>query len=242
MKSEIFSPEFIPIYMEEYVKHKLSPIEWLVYGFIRFYTKRGMDFYYTSEQLSEIVSASKWTVDNAILGIKKKWLICVENTSYWTHSVRKIILSASLNNEPPTSSNDGFHLIKRWDKKEWDKKEDNINIITIFENFWEIYPRKIWKPKALLSFKKIKDQEKVIEGTKKWSEHWKESGTEMQYIPHPTTFLNQERYNDEVQEIHRAPKNEYERELDEIKKQPGYESYEDRQKRMEEHRRKIRGY
>ena len=69
-----------------------------------------------------------------------------------------------------------------------------------FESFWEIYPRKINKKKAEEKFLKIcKDEEtfnKIIDAVKVQTktEQWKD----VQYIPHPTTWLNGERWNDEV--------------------------------------------
>ena len=68
-----------------------------------------------------------------------------------------------------------------------------------FESFWEIYPRKINKKKAEEKFLKIcKDEEtfnKIINAVKvqKKTEQWKN----IQYIPHPTTWLNGERWKNE---------------------------------------------
>ena len=37
MQENIFTPEFIPYYIKEIQEHKLTPTEWLLYWFIRFY-------------------------------------------------------------------------------------------------------------------------------------------------------------------------------------------------------------
>lgn len=69
-----------------------------------------------------------------------------------------------------------------------------------FELFWKIYPRKINKKKAEEKFLKVcKNEEtfnKIIEAVKLQTKtaQWKD----VQYIPHPTTWLNGERWNDEV--------------------------------------------
>ena len=66
-----------------------------------------------------------------------------------------------------------------------------------------MYPRKVGRPAAAKAFKaKLKGMStlgmsKLDLGTRAWARHWRESGTETQFIPHPSTFLNQERYNDE---------------------------------------------
>jgi hypothetical protein len=72
-----------------------------------------------------------------------------------------------------------------------------------FEEFWKIYPLKIGKQAALRAFKKIKPTADLhskilsaIEKAKK-SDRWqRENG---QFIPHPTTWLNQGRWDDEIE-------------------------------------------
>lgn len=64
-----------------------------------------------------------------------------------------------------------------------------------FEAFWKAYPKKVAKKKAYQAFKKIKTPVSVlveaVEKQKK-SEQWmRDHG---QYIPFPTTWLNQERW------------------------------------------------
>ena len=64
-----------------------------------------------------------------------------------------------------------------------------------FESFWKVYPKKVAKKEAFKAFKKIKTPVSVlieaVEKQKK-SEQWmRDHG---QYIPYPTTWLNQERW------------------------------------------------
>ncbi len=69
-----------------------------------------------------------------------------------------------------------------------------------FETFWQAYPRKVGKLKAYQSFKKaikLTTLEKILTAleAQKQSEQWrKENGA---FIPHPTTWLNQGRWEDE---------------------------------------------
>ena len=87
------------------------------------------------------------------------------------------------------------------------KKNNNKNNNKENTNFlvwYELYPRKTAKPKALARFEIIiKDHslEDIIEGTKKWCDYWKNSHTEKQFIPYPATFLNQEQFNDEPDKL-----------------------------------------
>lgn len=65
----------------------------------------------------------------------------------------------------------------------------------MFFRFWENYPRKTDKKKARLAFNKLSqpDKELAIADCKT-----RYINTEKQYIPHATTYLNGERFNDEV--------------------------------------------
>lgn len=76
-------------------------------------------------------------------------------------------------------------------------KEEEEN----FEKFWKEYPKKIAKKEAEKAFYKKRpiDLTTLMDGLAKWkkSEQWtKDKG---RFIPHPTTWLNQERWNDEVE-------------------------------------------
>ena len=76
-------------------------------------------------------------------------------------------------------------------------KEDTKEIYDqIFEKFWKIYPRKVAKKQAAKIFKKIqeKDHKNLLKGVVLFSEEKK--NTDIQYIPHPSTWLNQERWMD----------------------------------------------
>lgn len=67
--------------------------------------------------------------------------------------------------------------------------------------FWDAYPRKVSKLKAMQIWKKIKPTEdtaqSIMEGLEraKRSSQWIKDGG--QFVPHPATWLNQERWNDE---------------------------------------------
>ena len=78
-------------------------------------------------------------------------------------------------------------------------KSKNIN--TEFDEFWNLYPKKVGKKYALNEWLKIKDPIETLSKIKSalfWqtkSFDWtKENG---QYIPHPSTYLNQGRWMDE---------------------------------------------
>lgn len=71
-----------------------------------------------------------------------------------------------------------------------------------FSEFWNEYPRKVGKPKAFEKWCIINPSQelktKILASVKEHakSPQWQKDGG--QYIPHPTTWLNQERWNDET--------------------------------------------
>lgn len=86
----------------------------------------------------------------------------------------------------------------------------NASTGKMFEEFWSEYPRKVSRKAALRAFRtavgdgRLCDSRRealfrdVMRGLRahKRSSQWNRDGG--QYIPHPSTWLNQERWNDEV--------------------------------------------
>lgn len=74
--SHIFTPEFIPFYPKVKSDYNLSDTATLLYGFIRFYLANSSKrFYFTNEQLSEMLVVSEKTVSLAIKDLNEKSLI-----------------------------------------------------------------------------------------------------------------------------------------------------------------------
>ncbi len=83
-----------------------------------------------------------------------------------------------------------------------DKNKDNM-LNQWFEQFWNEYPKKVGKKKTKEKFLRLsldeKKFKKIMEAlrTQKESPQWKRD--KGQYIPHPTTWLHGERWEDEVE-------------------------------------------
>ena len=75
-----------------------------------------------------------------------------------------------------------------------DKKET-------FKQFWKLYPRKIAKLVAERSWKRLpkKDINAIFKVLHEHLIRWKYK--EIQYIPHASTWLNQRRWEDELEPI-----------------------------------------
>lgn len=77
-----------------------------------------------------------------------------------------------------------------------------------FAEWWTEYPRKVGKPKAISAYKtavarKHVDPADLLAGLRRWAAYWR-AKNEPEFIPHPTTWLNQERYNDEPPPLPKA--------------------------------------
>lgn len=78
-----------------------------------------------------------------------------------------------------------------------------------FDEFWTIAPRKRGKGAARKAYAKaltLATEDEIIAGARRWR---KESiGKDPSYICHPATWLNQERWEDEADEVVRPDENE----------------------------------
>ena len=81
-----------------------------------------------------------------------------------------------------------------------DKNTDNR-----FERFWSVYPRHVSKTEAKRKFEKLNPDEELLETmiraveVQKKSDQWtRDNG---QYIPHPSTWIHQRRWEDDVKPI-----------------------------------------
>jgi hypothetical protein len=75
-----------------------------------------------------------------------------------------------------------------------------------FLDFWRAYPRRVGKRAALRAWCKLKEPEKeaVLNAVPEHVKHWNSEGIEMQFIPHPATWLNQGRWEDELESGHKV--------------------------------------
>jgi hypothetical protein len=69
-----------------------------------------------------------------------------------------------------------------------------------FENFWSQYPKKVGKLTAKRSWEKLSldNQQKALEAIVEHRKYWAAKGTDWEFIPHASTWLNQERFEDEL--------------------------------------------
>ena len=103
-------------------------------------------------------------------------------------SAKQIVASAKQNEA------DKIRLDKIRGEEIEDKKEKK-NTCVAFGQFWELYPRKTSKQLASKAFAKLSDenQQKAISNIARLY-----ANTEVQFIPHAATYLNQARWEDQT--------------------------------------------
>ena len=70
----------------------------------------------------------------------------------------------------------------------------------MFNEFWSLYPRKIAKSVARKAWDRLTEQQQ-LDACKAIDDHlmyWKVKEIELEFIPHASTWLNQERWEDEI--------------------------------------------
>lgn len=75
---------------------------------------------------------------------------------------------------------------------------DDLSWVDLFESwFWTVYPRKVGKPAALRAWKAVRPQsQQTIDAMAAGLKLWRATWTEPQFTPHPSTWLNQRRWED----------------------------------------------
>jgi hypothetical protein len=72
-----------------------------------------------------------------------------------------------------------------------------------FDEFWEIYPRKVGKPQAQKAFKKALEEislEEILRCTKEYQQQRR--GEDLKFTKHPATFLNSKPWLDEPAKVY----------------------------------------
>lgn len=78
----------------------------------------------------------------------------------------------------------------------------SVNITDPFEVLWSVYPRRIGKGAARTAFAKAKRHTnplEIIDAAHRYASFCQEQGKEKRFIPHLSTWLNQERWEDDLE-------------------------------------------
>lgn len=98
--SHVFSPKFIPLY-PQLLKEGLTLTEALIFGFIDFYKSTSSNrFYFTNEQISQIVSCSPDTVSRCIIKLESGGYIKTSKKVRAGGGLIRFVTDISYNIEP----------------------------------------------------------------------------------------------------------------------------------------------
>ena len=114
-------------------------------------------------------------------GMKKRW----RKTQNIDNTVKEVLITK--NNSSSSTSSSIAH---------------SSDIYTSsFNEFWEIYPRKVGKKKAMEVWKKIKPDDELLTRILESLEKQKQTPQwdNKQFIPHPATWLKQNRWDDIIE-------------------------------------------
>lgn len=77
---------------------------------------------------------------------------------------------------------------------------ENLQIMDKFNLLWSNFPRKVNKRMAEKAFNKLNpmEQAQALEAMPNHLAYWKTQDTQLAYIPHLATWLNQYRFEDEI--------------------------------------------
>lgn len=197
--------------------NELKPNEKLLYGEISALTNRNGECWASNDYFAKLYDKSKDTVSDWISMLNKKGYINVELIrSETTKAIEKRIIRINplLANIDlvPVKSPRGYRqknlegIGKKTEENNTSINNTSINIKEInkerFELFWKEYPRKVNKFKTEEWFNKnsLTDEQfdLIITKLKKYKDttDWKKDNGK--YIPYPTTWLNQKRWEDDV--------------------------------------------
>lgn len=160
------------------------------------------EFYFTQKEIEDATWINDRTQKRYIVELQKMWLISVQKKwipakNYYTindEEVYKIIMcetsedkmSPQAQTECPDYSNNK------------ETKKDSINSSEKFEEFWNSYPKKVKKKDAEKKFNNLSKtkQQLAIDALEKFKQT---DQRKRGYIPDPTTYINQERREDEIE-------------------------------------------
>lgn len=200
-------PDFIIIPRQLIENSKLTPLDYIVYGIIYWFTKLKNEKCIASNHLiANLCNANAGSIQNSLNRLENEKCI-LRRFSDDTKKKRLEIIPlvvfsrVSSTNDTVSSTNDTQVSSTNDQKKNIYNKNNKEDLCAFcFDEFWKLYPNKVNKKKAHNKFSQLSHETHlVILGDlpkRITSEEWtKECG---RFVPHPTTYLNGARWEDEI--------------------------------------------
>ena len=159
---------------------------------------------YTHEQISEwLMSIHE---QKLILFGNEGQLIKIKGWSTY-QKINRPTPSIYTFNKDDSLSNHGVLKPNRKEEKvkEVKRKEVKVQIKddlkrSLFEQFYNMYPRKVKRQNAVKAFNRLNKQEMqlAIDILPRHVKYWQDKGIDKEFIPHPSTWLNGKQWEDEL--------------------------------------------
>lgn len=149
--------------------------------------------YWSRQQVERIISKLK---EAGVLEVDHFSHNTYDRTNWYTLN-EEMLSSNSRNGDIEIDESSNTYINADVNSKAVIDAEDDL----LFEMFWKDYPRRTARPAAKKAFKKLKPTMQLLAKMQQAISNqkatvWKDK--DEQYIPHPATWLNNERWEDEV--------------------------------------------
>ena len=181
---------FFPFFYNDFkadTNHLTNEEKWIYMSLlIRMYREGGF-----VKDLNRLSLTENISIQDYLTVIDKMEVQHDEEKGYHQKRTTQVLMDLKLHQEVSSKGGTKSSEVRR---AKSDKSQDD------FKRFWNVYPKKVKKPVAEKSWmKQNPDIDKVLKSLSllKNSDEWtKDDG---KYIPHPSTWLNQRRWEDEVE-------------------------------------------
>ena len=147
-----------------------------------------------------------------------EYFVLDEPNPDFTYSEKTLLGKKPISEKPNRENNDTYKeknihkekTIEKKEKKSPNSSKEDLNDTDLFLEFWEIYPRKEARKEALKIFIKLSKtkQHRIIKLTSLFKADMEENGRTRKHILLPSTYLNQERYEDYTENLELSKTNE----------------------------------
>ena len=163
------------------------------------------------DTVSELTGFSRSTTIRALHWCEQHGLIVRSEGGRSTHYQFTCLMENDMTSVSQTPEDNRVISLEIRKKKKNTSSVSQTLVENMFDAFWSVYPRKISKGHARLAFRNkasYSDPASIVNGAQAYARFVEEMQIPQQYIPHPTTWLNGERWEDDLtaEKIARTPK------------------------------------
>lgn len=154
------------------------------------------------EIIDDTVTIPNWAKHQTLDQIERKREY-MKNYMQKRREEQRLLVDGKDNCKTNSKANDKANSkanVSRADKDIDKERDKDISISFGFEDFYAAYPRKVAKTSAMRAWAKLKANQELLDTIlndikRRIAGEW--HGKDIQYIPHPATYLNQRRWEDE---------------------------------------------